>query len=64
MLKVYDRIIDMRGSLISVQATNVALGELAMIYKSDGTTTLGSVLKFDKDLVTLLRLKKSEFFEI
>ncbi|NGX63929.1 MAG: V-type sodium ATPase subunit B [Candidatus Anoxychlamydiales bacterium] len=53
MLKVYDRIIDMRGSLISVRATNVALGELATIYKSDGTTTLGSVLKFDEDLVTL-----------
>ncbi|NGX28106.1 MAG: V-type sodium ATPase subunit B [Candidatus Anoxychlamydiales bacterium] len=53
MLKVYDRIIDMRGSLITVQATNVALGELALIYKSDGTTTLGSVLKFDGDLVTL-----------
>ncbi|NGX52897.1 MAG: V-type sodium ATPase subunit B [Candidatus Anoxychlamydiales bacterium] len=53
MLKVYDRIIDMRGSLITVRATNVALGELATIYKSDGTTTYGSVLKFDRDLVTL-----------
>ncbi len=53
MFKVYDRIIDMRGSLITVRATNVALGELAIIYKSDGTKTFGSVLKFDKDLVTL-----------
>jgi V/A-type H+-transporting ATPase subunit B len=53
MLKVYDRIIDMRGSLISVRASNVALGELAIIYKSDGTTTYGSVLKIDEDLITL-----------
>ena len=53
MLKIYDRIVDMRGSLISVRATQVSLGELAIIYKSDGTTTYGSVLKFDEDLVTL-----------
>jgi V/A-type H+/Na+-transporting ATPase subunit B len=53
MLKVYDRIIDMKGSLITVRATNVALNELAIIYKSDGTTTLASVLKFDKDMITL-----------
>jgi len=53
MLKVHDRITDMRGSLITVRASGIALGELAMIYKSDGTTTYGSVLKFDEDLVTL-----------
>lgn len=53
MLKVYDRIVDMRGSLITIRASNIALGELAIIYKSDKTTTYGSVLKFDEDLVTL-----------
>ncbi len=53
MIKVYDRILDMRGSLITVQAVNVGLGELAKIYKSDGTHTYGSVLRIDEDLVTL-----------
>jgi len=53
MLKVYDRIIDMKGSLISVRASGISLGELAIIYKSDGTITYGSVLKFDEDLITL-----------
>ncbi|OGN66296.1 MAG: V-type ATP synthase subunit B [Chlamydiae bacterium RIFCSPLOWO2_01_FULL_28_7] len=53
MLKVYDRIADMRGSLISVFAKNVSLGELAIIYKSDGTKTYASVLKFENELVTL-----------
>jgi V/A-type H+/Na+-transporting ATPase subunit B len=53
MLKIYDRIVDMKGNLISVRASNIALGELAIIYKSDGTATYGSVLKFDEDLVTL-----------
>ncbi|MFA6118664.1 MAG: V-type ATP synthase subunit B [Parachlamydiales bacterium] len=53
MLKIYDRIIDMKGNLISVKATQVSLGELAIIYKSDGTSTFGTVLRFDEDLVTL-----------
>jgi V/A-type H+/Na+-transporting ATPase subunit B len=53
MLKIYDRIADMKGSLISVKAVGVSLGELGIIYKSDGTTTYGSVLSFDGDLVTL-----------
>ncbi|MBN2478860.1 MAG: V-type ATP synthase subunit B [Parachlamydiales bacterium] len=53
MLKVYDRIIDMRGSLITVQAQNISLGEIAKIFKSDGTITYGSVLRFEEDLVTL-----------
>ncbi len=53
MRKVYDRIIDMRGNLITVKAENVQLGEIAMIYKSDGLTTLSSVLKFRGEQVTL-----------
>jgi len=53
MFKIYDRIVDMRGSLISVRATGASLGELAIIYKSDNTITYGSVLKFDEELATL-----------
>jgi V/A-type H+-transporting ATPase subunit B len=53
MRKIYDRIIDMRGNLISVSAEGVALGEVARIHKGNGTTTYGSVLRFDDDLVTL-----------
>ncbi len=53
MRKVYDRIIDMRGNLITVAAVGVRLGEVARIHKSNGTTTYASVLRFDDDLVTL-----------
>jgi V/A-type H+-transporting ATPase subunit B len=53
MRKIYDRIIDLRGNLISVAAMGVELGELARIHKKNGTTTYASVLKFDDDLVTL-----------
>lgn len=52
MRKIYDRIIDMRGNLITVAAEGVRLGEVARIYKSNGTTTYASVLRFDDDLVT------------
>jgi V/A-type H+/Na+-transporting ATPase subunit B len=50
---VYDRIIDMRGNLISVAAEGISLGELALIHKSNGEKTFASVLRFDDDLVTL-----------
>ncbi len=53
MRKVYDRIIDLRGNLITVSAEGVALGELARVHKSNGTTTYASVLRFENDLVTL-----------
>jgi len=53
MRKIYDRIIDMRGNLITVAAEGVALGEVARIQKGDGTSTFASVLRFDEDLVTL-----------
>lgn len=53
MRKVYDRIVDMRGNLISVNAEGVALGEVARVEKRNGTTTLASVLRFEDDLVTL-----------
>lgn len=53
MIKIYDRILDMRGNLIVVSAKNVGLGELAIIHKKDGTTTHASVLRFENELVTL-----------
>lgn len=53
MRKVYDRIIDMRGNLITVAAEGVSLGEVARIHKRDGTFTFASVLRFDGELATL-----------
>ena len=52
MRKVYDRIIDLRGNLITVAAQGVRLGEIARIHKKNGTTTYASVLRFEDDLVT------------
>lgn len=53
MRKIYDRIIDMRGNLITVAAEGVALGEVARVEKRNGTSTYASVLRFNEDLVTL-----------
>lgn len=53
MKTVHDRIIDMRGNLITVIADNVALGELALIQKADGSKTYASVLQFEGERVTL-----------
>jgi V/A-type H+-transporting ATPase subunit B len=53
MRKVYDRIIDLRGNLITVAAQGVSLGEIARIQKRNGTSTYASVLRFEEDLVTL-----------
>lgn len=53
MRKVYDRVHDMRGNLITVKALGVSLGELARIQKKNGTSVYGSVLRFEDDVVTL-----------
>ncbi len=53
MKKVYDKIMDMRGNLITVLAKDVSLGELARIQKSDGRSLYASVLRIDEDKVTL-----------
>ena len=42
MKKVYDRIVDMRGNLITVMARGVGLGEMARIQKQDGTSVYAS----------------------
>ena len=53
MKKVYDRIVDMRGNLITVHAEDVYLGELARIDLSNGRSVFASVLRIDGDKVTL-----------
>ncbi len=53
MKKVYDKIVDMRGNLLSVRAKHVSLGELARIHKQDGTSLFASVLSFKDEEVTL-----------
>lgn len=53
MKVVYDRILDMRGNLITVIANDVALGELARIDLKDGRSIYASVLRIEGDRVTL-----------
>ncbi|MFA5250924.1 MAG: V-type ATP synthase subunit B [Parachlamydiales bacterium] len=53
MKKVYDRILDMRGNLITVEAENVGLGELAKVCKKDGSFCYASVLSFKNHKATL-----------
>lgn len=53
MKKIYDRIVDIRGSLIAVTAKNVGLGELAQIKRKSGHITYASVLRFEGEKVTL-----------
>ncbi|MCB1081143.1 MAG: V-type ATP synthase subunit B [Chlamydiia bacterium] len=53
MKKVYDRIIDIRGNLITVLGKGIKMGELAKIHRSSGQTTLASVLSIDGEKVTL-----------
>jgi len=53
MKKTYDRIVDMRGNLLSVYAKDVSLGELARVHKRSGETTYASVLSIDSELVIL-----------
>lgn len=53
MKKFYDRIVDIRGSLITVNAKEASLGELAQIQRQSGQTTYASVLRIDGEKVTL-----------
>lgn len=53
MKKVYDRIVDMRGNLLTVIAKGVALGEVARVQKRDGRSTYASVLRIEGEKVTL-----------
>lgn len=53
MKKIYDKINDMRGNLITVTAEGVSLGELARIESQAGRSSYASVLRLDGDQVTL-----------
>ncbi len=53
MKRVYERIKDMRGNLITVNAQGVGLGELARVDLKDGRSVYASVLRIDGDEVTL-----------
>lgn len=53
MRKVYDKIVDMRGNLLTVIAEGVSLGELARIYRKEGRSLYASVLRIEGEKVTL-----------
>lgn len=53
MKKVYNRIVDIRGNLITVRAKGVGLSELARIRRKNGRESFASVLRFDGSKVTL-----------
>ncbi|HSW61471.1 MAG TPA: V-type ATP synthase subunit B [bacterium] len=53
MVKTYNRIERIKGSIAQVKAEGVMLGELARIKMSDGRETLGEVISFDSDRVNL-----------
>lgn len=53
MRTVYEKIDDMRGNLITVQAEGVGLGELARIDFKDGRHAYASVLRVEGNRVTL-----------
>lgn len=53
MKKIYDRINNIRGNLITVSAQNVGLGELAKIHLASGRTTYASIIRIEQEEVTL-----------
>ncbi|MEX0961574.1 MAG: V-type ATP synthase subunit B [Simkaniaceae bacterium] len=53
MKKVYDRILNIRGSLLTVCAKEVQLGELALIERGDGGECYGSVLSINREHVII-----------
>ena len=53
MKKLYERILTIRGSLLTVMAKHVGLGELACIMRGSGQKTYGSVLQIDGEMITI-----------
>jgi V/A-type H+/Na+-transporting ATPase subunit B len=53
MRRVYDRIVEMRGNLMTVLAKGVSLGELARVHRRNGETLYASVLRIEGERVTL-----------
>lgn len=59
MKTVYERILNIRGNLITVKAENVSLGELAQVQLRDGQKILASVLRIENEEVTLQVFKNT-----
>lgn len=53
MRTIYSKINDIKGNLITVEASGAALGDIAKIRRADGRFSYASVLRFDSNLVTL-----------
>jgi V/A-type H+-transporting ATPase subunit B len=53
MVKAYNKIERIKGSIAQVRAEGVSLGELAQIKMKTGTSTLAEVISFDDDRVNL-----------
>lgn len=53
MHKIYTKITDIKGNLITVEASGIALNEIAFIERKDHRSSLASVLRFDSQKVTL-----------
>jgi len=53
MVKTYNHIEKIKGSIAQIKAENVRLGELAQVKMRDGRTTLAEVISFNGDKVNL-----------
>lgn len=53
MNRIYERIVDIRGNLITVMARGVKIGELAQIERRSGEKSFASVLSIEGEKVTL-----------
>ncbi len=53
MVKTYNRIEKIKGSIAQIRAEGVKLGELAQVKMRDGRSSLAEVISFDGDKVTL-----------
>ncbi len=53
MRKVHDRIVDMRGNLLTVLAKGVMLGEVARVHKQSGQSVYATVLRIAGEVITL-----------
>ncbi len=54
--KVYEKIVDMRGNLLTVNAKGVRLGELAQIRQANGGVSFAQVISFDGEKAILQSL--------
>lgn len=53
MKKVFEQILDIGTNTFTVRATNVSMGEMAVVDRRDGNRVMGSVVSIDKDVATV-----------